>query len=202
MIVHVLNTFVFLCMVYPHFCAHLCTHMYSLLTCESLGFHLSPYYAFRQGISLSFKIAIPGLERQRWKNPWSTLDRYSCWISGLKYLTQMLQTNNTSLLVWIANTSWLESFAQPPLHCFINGQRSSFGVGVYHQFSCSFQDAESSFASLCCLASYFPALLMPKVWLLFTSFLMPSELLSSTLPVNDVGIYLFLPKEWWRKVFG
>lgn len=68
------------------------------------------------------------------------------------------------------------------------GKDCPFALGVYRHLPCSFQGTESSFISLCCLPSYLPALLMPKVLLLPGPFFMPSQLLSSALPVDDDGI--------------
>lgn len=79
--------------------------------------HFSLYYAFRQGSSLSFKTT--DWERISVLQGFSHLCLSSPGITGKyhqhKHLTQMLQMINTSLQVWIASTSWVESFAQPSL---------------------------------------------------------------------------------------
>lgn len=118
MIVHVLNTFVSLCMVYAHFCAQLCTHMCGsqrLTLNASISHHImlldrvSPW-ALRPLIQQEYLSSV--------FQGFSHLCLSSPGIAGKyhqpKYFIQMLQMNNKSLLVWRANTSWLESFAQPP----------------------------------------------------------------------------------------
>lgn len=183
--VHVLKTFVSLSMVYAHFCAHLRTHMYipwalrPLIQQEYLSSVL-------QGFSY-LCLSSPGIAG-KYHQP--------------KHLAQMLQMINTSLQVWITSTSWLESFAHR-LSVILKWTKIILLAWVF-VINClaPFRMRSLSFTSLCCLPSYFPALLMPKVLLPFSSFFMPTELLSFTMQVNDVGIYLFLPKETQRKLGG